>query len=116
MTGVRTTCGPMRAAAATTSENCGMRGVTRPSRTMPGTREQLLAVVRQLADRFADVGHGLVFPLLGGAAHDARRPASRQLLERADVEIAVMEELLERRHVARHEAPVLANAVAAHRR
>src|SRR6185295_18680921 len=116
MTGVRDTWGPMRDAAATTSENSGMRGVTIDSGTLVGCREQVLAVIRQLADRLADVRHRLVFALLGEAAHDPGRPAPRQLLERTDVEIAVVEELLERRHVACEEAPVLADAVAAHRR
>ena len=47
---------------------------------------------------------------------DLRRPALRQFLERAHVKIAVVKESLERRHEAREEAPILANAVAAHRR
>ena len=112
MTGVRTMCGPMRAAAATTSANSGdvheRSGIFR--------REEMLAVVRELADGFLDVGERLVFALLRKTRNDPRRPAARQLLERAHVEIAVVEELLERRHVAREEAAVLADAVAAHRR
>ena len=43
MTGVRTTCGPIRAAAATTSAKSGSRAFT-AARSGPG--EQVLTVVR----------------------------------------------------------------------
>ena len=55
-------------------------------------------------------------PCLVKPSDDAGRPAARQLLERADIQIAVVEEALQLRHVARQEAPVLADAVAADRR
>ena len=58
----------------------------------------------------------LCSPLLRETRDQTGRPASRELLERAHVEIAVVKKLLERRHVPREEAPVLADAVAAHRR
>ena len=45
-----------------------------------------------------------------------RLPAPHQLLQRRDVEVAVVEMRLELRHPAREEAPVLADRVAAHRR
>jgi len=54
----------------------------------------------------------------GGLVHageHAGGPATRQFLQRADVEIAVMEEFLQGRHLAREEAPILADAVATHR-
>src|SRR5581483_3415511 len=54
--------------------------------------------------------------LLGDAGRDFRRPPPGQLLQGADIEVAVVEELLELRHVAGEESPILADAVAAHRR
>src|ERR1700737_4451745 len=45
-----------------------------------------------------------------------RCPPQRQFLEGAHVEIAVVKKFLERRHVTRQKAPILAHAVAAHRR
>ena len=74
------------------------------------------AVVLQLADRFEDVRQREVRALLRKLSATPRRPAARELLQRADVQIAVVEEALERGHAARKEAPVLADAVAAHRR
>src|SRR3954471_2036334 len=100
MTGVRTTCGPMRAAAATTSEKSGSAALKPgPSRQLVCRREKLPSVELELADGFADVRQGLVFALLDEAADDVWSPAPRQFLERAHVEIAIVEELLERRHV-----------------
>src|SRR5262245_52192754 len=79
-------------------------------------REQVLAVVRELANRFLDIRECLVLALLHEPAENFGSPAPRQLLERAHVEVAIVEELLECRHVSREEASVLADAVAAHRR
>src|SRR2546423_8930720 len=79
-------------------------------------REQPRAVVAQLADRFVDIGVREVGPLLEETLGHRRRPAARQLLQRADVEIAVVEEAFEPGHAARQKATVLADAVAAHRR
>src|SRR3546814_4851630 len=45
-----------------------------------------------------------------------RRPAPRELLDRAHVEVAVVEVTFQRRHQAVQEAAVLADRVAAHRR
>src|SRR5256885_5436719 len=58
-------------------------------------REQPRAVVAQLADRFVDIGVREVGPLLEETLGHRRRPAARQLLQRADVEIAVVEEAFE---------------------
>src|SRR4029077_13298278 len=79
-------------------------------------REQPRAVVAQLTDRFVDVRVREVSPLLDETLGHRRRPAARQLFQRADVEIAVMKEALELGHAAREKATVLADAVAAHRR
>src|SRR5688572_7579686 len=76
----------------------------------------MLTVIVELGDGFLDIGQGPVFALLGETSEDSGCPAPRQLLHRAHVEIAVVKELLERGHVTRQEAAVLADAVAAHRR
>ena len=89
---------------------------------VPGGREpglgfqQALAIVLQFTNGLAHVVHGQMAGGLAEALGDLRRPTQRELLEGAHVEIAVVEEFLELRHVARQEAPVLAHAVAAHRR
>src|SRR5215212_1369075 len=88
----------------------------RASRAVVWRREQLPPVVSQLADGFLDVGERLVLALFREPTEHAGSPASRELLERAHVEIAVMKEFLERGHVPREEAAVLADAVPAHRR
>src|SRR5262247_2434372 len=76
----------------------------------------MLAVIGELADGFLDVGERHVFAALRETWNQSRRPATRQFLERADVEVAIVEEFLERRHLAREESAVLADAVAAHGR
>ena len=81
-----------------------------------GGPEELRPVVAQLGDRLVHVRERGVARFLGDAGRDLGRPAARQLLDRADVEVAVVEVALELRHPAREEAPVLADAVAAHRR
>ena len=86
----------------------------RPPRS--GRPQQPLAIELQLADRLAHVVQGEMRGVFLKCLGDLRRPALRQFLERAHVEIAVVEEALERRHVAREEAPILADAVAAHGR
>ena len=70
----------------------------------------------QLANRLADVGQREVRPLLREALRDRRRPAPRQLLERAHVEVTVVKVALELRHLPREEAAILTDAVATHRR
>src|SRR6185503_1799809 len=78
-------------------------------------RHYRLAVELQLLDRLEDVGERLVLALLRERLQ-LRLPALHQLLQRGDVEVAVMEVRLEARHPAREEAAVLADRVAAHRR
>src|SRR5881275_2595342 len=62
----------------------------------PGRGKQARAIVTQLADRFVDVRMRQMRALLDEALGHRRRPAARQLLQRADVEIAVVEEGIER--------------------
>src|SRR5258708_5366147 len=82
----------------------------------PSNSHHRLAVELQLLDRLEDVGHRLVLAFLGKAFHELGLPAARELLERRDVEVAVMEVGLELRHPAGEETTVLADRVAAHRR
>src|SRR5437870_5929710 len=99
---------PPRCVTSGTASGAPAAGVSR--------RKQARAVMPQLADRFVDIRVREVGPLLDETLGHRRRPAARQLLQRADVEIAVVEEGLELGHRAREEAPVLADAVAAHGR
>ena len=78
--------------------------------------EQALPVIPQLIDRLPNIVEREVLRSLLQPGQDIGRPAAREFLQRADVEIPVMEELLQRRHLAGEKAPVLADAVAAHRR
>src|SRR5215813_6548033 len=82
----------------------------------PGGREQTRTVMAQLADRLVNVRQGEMRPLLHEALGHRWGPAARQLFQGAHIEIAVMEEALEVRHVTGQEPPVLADAAAAHRR
>src|SRR5690606_39861977 len=74
------------------------------------------AVVAELGDRVVDVAQRGVCGLLADAGQHVGRPAARQFLDGADVEVAVVEEALELRHAAVQEAAVLADGVAADRR
>ena len=117
-----------RGAAACRRRECAARGrgepqwlqnfiaVARAGRPSTRQLQEVLAVVLQLVDRFVDVGERLVLAFLGEALHELGLPAPHQLLQRRHVEVAVVEIVLERRHPAREEAPVLADRVAAHRR
>ena len=83
-------------------------GAAQPSHEQP--------VVGKFIDRLADVGERGVAARLAEALQQARRPAPRQFLERADVEVAVVEISLQSRHQPDQEAAVLADRVAADRR
>ena len=76
--------------------------------------QQPFAIELQFAYRIAHIVEremrGVFLKFLG----HLRRPALRQFLERAHVEISVVEKALESGHVAREKTPILANAVAAH--
>lgn len=76
----------------------------------------MFAVILQLAHRLADVVERKMSTLFAEGACNVGRPTFGEFLDRADVEIAIVEKSLERRHQARHEASILANAVAAHGR
>ena len=74
-----------------------------------------LAVEPELLDRLEDVGERLVLALLREGL-EIGLPAPHQLLQRRDIQIAVVEVGLQARQPAREEAPVLADRVAAHGR
>ena len=76
----------------------------------------MLPVMLHLGDGFVDVSQRLVLAVLLYALRHVRLPAFGEFLEGADIQIAVMEIVLEFRHRARHETPVLADGIAAHGR
>ena len=61
-----------------------------------GQRPHVLPIVGQFRDRIADVAQRGVRGMLAHAGQHRRRPAPGEFLERADVEVAVMEVLLQR--------------------
>src|SRR4029079_55798 len=75
-----------------------------------------LPVVPEFGDRVADIAHCRVRGFLGKALVHVRRPTPCKFLDRRYIEIAVMEEALEARHLAMQEAAILADRISAHRR
>ena len=76
------------ASLATTAARVAMRwAVTRPRQTF----QEMLAVVLQLGDRLVDVGQRLVLLMLLERRGDLGLPALAQFLQRADVEVAIVE-------------------------
>lgn len=75
-----------------------------------------LAVIPKLVDRLPNIIEREVLRRLLQPGENIRRPATREFLQRADVEIPVVEELLQRRHLASEKAAILADAVPAHGR
>src|SRR5580658_1842312 len=87
----------------------GARGLRRS-----GLDEHVFAVIAQFADGFVNIGTRQVRGFLVVAAGHGRHPAPRQLLQSADVKIAVVKELLQIWHQSCKKAPVLADTVTAH--
>ncbi len=78
--------------------------------------EDGLAVVAQLLDALLDVGESAVVAALGGRGEVGPRvPATGELLDRGDVDVAVVQVALEGGHVAGQEGPVGADRVAGQR-
>ena len=75
----------------------------------------MLTIVSELADRLADVIECQMRVLFFESHTTFDIPAPDQLLDRTDVDIAVVKVGFQLWHVAHHEATVLADAVAAHR-
>ena len=78
--------------------------------------DEMFAVILEFFDGFLDVGQrGMAVGLLE-AVLQLRPPAAGQFLQRGDIQIAVMKIGFHVGQMARHEAAVLADRVAAHRR
>src|SRR5690606_40478467 len=77
--------------------------------------QKMAAIMLQFVDGFIDIGKRLMPRLLDEAPVDFRLPSERQLLQRADIQVAVVEESLECRHVLHEESAILADGIATHR-
>lgn len=77
--------------------------------------EKVLTVVHQLINGLLHISQSRVPLLLFECVVNLGPPALRQLLERADIQISIMEKCLQLWHVLGEKSPVLANAVATHR-
>jgi hypothetical protein len=84
--------------------------------TCPAQPAHEQPVVGQLIDRLADVCERGVAACLAEAVQQSRRPASRQFLEGAYIQIPIVEIFFEARHQSDQEAAVLADRVSADRR
>src|SRR5690606_11927790 len=78
--------------------------------------DEVLAVMAQLGNRVTDIIQRQMAAFLLKAIAHRRGPACGQFLEGRHIQIAVVEEALQLGHAAIEEAPVLADAVAAHGR
>ena len=87
----------------------------KPAPIQASQRSHVLSIVGQFRNRIADVAQRGVRGMLAQSGQHRWCPAPGEFLERADVEIAVMEMFLQRRHLPVQEAAVLADRVAAHR-
>ena len=73
---------------------------------------KMLAIVRQFSHRLANIIQRLVGILFFQAFQDFRLPATRQLFQRADIQITVVEIRFQLGHVLKQKAAILAYAVA----
>ena len=76
------------------------------------TDKQMLAVETQFVDAFFDVIHGTVGVFFGGFVFLVRIPQGIELFDTADINHAVVEQLVQYRHVLDDEAAVLPDGVA----
>src|SRR2546421_1477638 len=118
---MRRTSGSIRRAGIWGARSAGPTARCSPKWCSPGCYdtsniEHGAPVIAQLVERLENVGERLVLAFLVEAFQGFGLPAAHQLLQRRDVEVAVMEVALQPRHPARKKAPVLADRVAAHRR
>src|SRR5262245_40236497 len=93
--------------------NTARRGVCGMARR---SAEYVLAVEAQRGDRLADIVERQMGVALLRRRWTVRVRAPHQFLHRADVDVAVVQRAVERRHVARQEAAILMDRVAAQRR
>ena len=75
--------------------------------------DEMLAVVAELFDGFTDVVEREMAFAFREARHDLGSPEIRKYLQCTDIEIAVMQIIMEFRHVLIDETAVLADAVTA---
>lgn len=80
------------------------RGVLAPARALK--LNKVFAIVGQFRDRFANIVHRLMGSLFLKAVENFRLPATSQLFERADVQIAVVEIRFQLRHIFKQEAAI----------
>jgi hypothetical protein len=72
----------------------------------------VLAIIGQFGHGLTDIVHGLMgIPAFLKPLQDFRFPATRQLFQGADVQIAVVEVRFQLRHVLKQEAAILPDAV-----
>ena len=69
----------------------------------------------QFGDRLANVVQCHMLALFADTREHVRPPPTRQLFDGAYINAAIVEELLQPRHVAKQKAPILADAVTAQR-
>ena len=78
--------------------------------------QKMQAIVLKLFNRLMNIVERLVTTLLAKTVINLRPPAARQFFYATDIEITVVEPVLQLRHVAGKEAPILTNRVTAHGR
>src|SRR5699024_7812853 len=78
--------------------------------------EHGFTVVNQLGHGVANIVHGQMRGVFCHAVGNVRRPAPGQLLERAHIDVPIVEISLQLRHVVIQKTAILTNAVAAHGR
>ena len=76
----------------------------------------MFAIVLQFANGFANVRQRRVLVFFVETAGHVRPPTSRQFLDAADIDHAVMKIGLQSRHIKRQETPVLPDGIATQRR
>ncbi len=75
---------------------------------------EMLPIVFHLFDRLVNVSQSRVLAVLDHAFGDFRLPTLAKLLERADIQIAIVKVIFEFGHVTGHETTILADGVTAH--
>ena len=78
--------------------------------------EDFFTVKLHFGNRVINVAQGFVPGGLLVLTHDGRIPTAHELFDRTHVNAAVVKEIFQTRHPACHEASILTDRVAAHRR
>src|SRR5699024_7366252 len=114
-TSTRRAAASVRAAMAISTAVVSLKPPAYALPVMASTRscsylEHGFAVIRQLGDGIANIVHSQMGGILFHAIGNIRCPAFGQFLERADVNMAIMEIGFQLRHVVVQEAAILADA------